>query len=103
MLGEWLTDEEPFRIVYLSGLIRDPYGKKMSKTKGNVIDPLEVMDEIGADALRFALVNGAAPGADQRLGAVASRRCPQLRQQALERGPLRPRRQARRAARRRWP
>ncbi len=68
MLGEWLTDEEPFRVVYLSGLIRDPYGKKMSKTKGNVIDPLEVMDEIGADALRFALVNGAAPGADQRLG-----------------------------------
>jgi valyl-tRNA synthetase len=68
MLGEWLTDEEPFRVVYLSGLIRDPYGKKMSKTKGNVIDPLLVMDEIGADALRFALINGAAPGADQRLG-----------------------------------
>jgi valyl-tRNA synthetase len=69
MLGEWLTDEAPFSVVYLSGLIRDPYGKKMSKTKGNVIDPLEVMDEIGADALRFALVNGAAPGADQRLSA----------------------------------
>ncbi len=68
MLGEWLTDEEPFRVVYLSGLIRDPYGKKMSKTKGNVIDPLVVMDEIGADALRFAIVSGAAPGADQRLG-----------------------------------
>ena len=68
MLGEWLTDEEPFKVVYLSGLIRDPYGKKMSKTKGNVIDPLQIMDEIGADALRFALVNGAAPGADQRLG-----------------------------------
>ncbi len=68
MLGEWLTDEEPFRVVYLSGLIRDPYGKKMSKTKGNVIDPLGIVDEIGADALRFALINGAAPGADQRLG-----------------------------------
>jgi valyl-tRNA synthetase len=54
--------------VYLSGLIRDPYGKKMSKTKGNVIDPLQIMDEIGADALRFALINGAAAGADQRLG-----------------------------------
>jgi len=67
MLGEWLMNEEPFRVVYLSGLIRDPYGKKMSKTKGNVIDPLEVMDEIGADALRFALVNGSAPGADLRL------------------------------------
>jgi valyl-tRNA synthetase len=68
MLGEWLTGQEPFSVVYLSGLIRDPYGKKMSKTKGNVIDPLVVMDEIGADALRFALINGAAPGADQRLG-----------------------------------
>ena len=67
MLGEWLTDEAPFSTVYLSGLIRDPYGKKMSKTKGNVIDPLQVMDEIGADALRFALVNAAAPGADVRV------------------------------------
>jgi valyl-tRNA synthetase len=68
MLGEWLTGQEPFSVVYLSGLIRDPYGKKMSKTKGNVIDPLQIMDDIGADALRFALVSGAAPGADQRLG-----------------------------------
>ena len=68
MLGEWLTGREPFATVYLSGLIRDPYGRKMSKTKGNVIDPLGVVDEIGADALRFALVNGIAPGADQRLG-----------------------------------
>jgi len=67
MFGEWLMHEEPFKVVYLSGLIRDPYGKKMSKTKGNVIDPLEVMDDIGADALRFALVNGSAPGADLRL------------------------------------
>jgi valyl-tRNA synthetase len=67
MLGEWLTGQEPFSVVYLSGLVRDPYGKKMSKTKGNVIDPLGIMDEIGADALRFALVSGAAPGADQRL------------------------------------
>jgi valyl-tRNA synthetase len=67
MFGEWLMNEEPFRVVYLSGLIRDPYGKKMGKTKGNVIDPLEVIDEIGSDALRFALVNGAAPGSDLRL------------------------------------
>ena len=69
MMGEWLTGEAPFSVIYMSGLIRDPYGKKMSKTRGNVIDPLQVMDEIGADALRFALINGAAPGADQRLGA----------------------------------
>jgi valyl-tRNA synthetase len=69
MLGEWLTDREPFSVVYLSGLIRDPYGRKMSKTKGNVIDPLAIMDEIGADALRFAIVRGAGPGADLSLGA----------------------------------
>ena len=68
MLGEWIMGEAPFRIVYLSGLIRDPYGQKMSKTKGNVIDPLAVIDELGADALRFAVVNGVAPGADTRLG-----------------------------------
>jgi valyl-tRNA synthetase len=67
MLGEWLTDREPFSIVYLSGLIRDPYGKKMSKTRGNVVDPLGVIDDIGADALRFALLNGSAPGADIKL------------------------------------
>jgi valyl-tRNA synthetase len=68
MLGLHLTDTEPFHTVYLSGLIRDPYGKKMSKTTGNVVDPLEVIDESGADALRFALIHGAAPGTDQRFG-----------------------------------
>ena len=47
MLGEWLTGEEPFRTVYLHGMVRDPYGGKMSKTKGNVVDPLAVIDEIG--------------------------------------------------------
>ncbi len=68
MLGEWLMGEAPFRYVYLSGLIRDPYGQKMSKTRGNVIDPLAVIRELGADALRFAVVNGVGPGADTRLG-----------------------------------
>jgi len=68
MLGEWLTARKPFETVLLSGLLRDPYGKKMSKTKGNVIDPLGVIDELGADALRFALVHGSGPGSDQRLG-----------------------------------
>jgi valyl-tRNA synthetase len=67
MLGLFLTDVEPFQTVYLSGMIRDPIGQKMSKTKGNVVDPLETLDEIGADALRFALVIGTAPGSDQRL------------------------------------
>ena len=69
MLGIHLTGEAPFHTVYLSGLIRDPYGQKMSKTKGNSVDPLETIEEVGADALRFALVNGAAPGNDARLGA----------------------------------
>jgi valyl-tRNA synthetase len=68
MLGEWLTGREPFSAVYLHGMVRDPQGAKMSKTKGTGIDPLSVMDEVGADALRFALINGTAPGADQRLG-----------------------------------
>ncbi len=68
MLGLQLTDVEPFHTVYLSGLIRDPEGQKMSKTKGNVVDPLGVIDESGADALRFALIHGATPGNDQRFG-----------------------------------
>ena len=67
MLGLFCTDVEPFNTVYLSGMIRDPYGQKMSKTKGNVVDPLEKIDEIGADALRFAIVNSSAPGSDLRL------------------------------------
>jgi valyl-tRNA synthetase len=68
MLGLHLTDQAPFHTVYLSGLIRDPAGQKMSKTKGNVVDPLGVVDETGADALRFALIHGATPGQDQRFG-----------------------------------
>jgi valyl-tRNA synthetase len=70
MLGLHLTDTEPFHTIYLSGLIRDPEGKKMSKTKGNVVDPLGVIDETGADALRFALIHGTTPGQDQRFGPV---------------------------------
>ena len=69
MLGIHLLGEAPFHTVYLSGLIRDPYGKKMSKTTGNSVDPLETIEEVGADALRFALINGTAPGNDSRLGA----------------------------------
>ncbi len=68
MLGLHLTDQEPFHIVYLSGLIRDERGQRMSKTKGNVVDPLVVMDEAGADALRFAVIHGATPGQDQKFG-----------------------------------
>ncbi len=69
MLGIHLMGDAPFETVYLSGLVRDPYGQKMSKTKGNVVDPLEAIDESGADALRFALIHGAAPGNDQKFNA----------------------------------
>ncbi|HEU4673901.1 MAG TPA: valine--tRNA ligase [Candidatus Limnocylindrales bacterium] len=67
MLGIHLTGREPFHTVYLSGLVRDPLGQKMSKTKGNVVDPLQTIDDYGADALRFALIDGTAPGNDLRL------------------------------------
>jgi len=68
MLGLELTATEPFHTIALSGLIRLPGGAKMSKTKGNVIDPLAVIEEAGADALRFALIHGATAGQDQRFG-----------------------------------
>jgi len=68
MLGLHMTDREPFHTVFLSGLVRDAQGQRMSKTKGNVVDPLAVMEESGADALRFALIHGATPGLDQKFG-----------------------------------
>ncbi|HEX2883658.1 MAG TPA: valine--tRNA ligase [Candidatus Limnocylindria bacterium] len=67
MLGLFCTDAEPFHTVYLHGMIRAEGGAKMSKTKGNTVDPLGMVDEIGADGLRFALVSGSAPGSDARL------------------------------------
>ena len=67
MLGIFCTGVEPFHTVYLHGLVRADGGVKMSKTKGNTADPLDVIEEIGADALRFALTVGTTPGADQRL------------------------------------
>jgi valyl-tRNA synthetase len=54
----------PFRQLYLHGIVRDPHGIKMSKTRGNVIDPLEIIEKYGTDALRFALIVAAAPGTD---------------------------------------
>jgi valyl-tRNA synthetase len=66
MLGIFLADDVPFSKVYLHGLVKDPYGKRMAKTKGNVVDPLEAINAAGADALRFALLNGTSPGNDQK-------------------------------------
>jgi valyl-tRNA synthetase len=64
MMGLEFTDKPPFHTVYLHGLIRDEQGKKMSKTYGNSIDPLVVMDDLGTDALRFTLLVGSKPGND---------------------------------------
>jgi valyl-tRNA synthetase len=67
MDGLEFTGQAPFHTVYLHGLIRDEHGQKMSKTKGNVIDPLVVMNEMGTDALRFTMLVGATPGNDMNL------------------------------------
>ncbi len=67
MMGLEDTSDIPFRTVYLHGLIRDEKGEKMSKTRGNVVNPVEAMERYGTDALRFALVTGTSPGNDSRL------------------------------------
>jgi len=64
MLGLECTGDVPFREVHLHGLVRDPERQKMSKTKGNVVDPLELIDRFGTDAVRIALLLSAATGAD---------------------------------------
>ncbi len=67
MMGIHFMGEIPFKDVYLHALVRDKHGKKMSKSKGNVMDPLEVMDKYGTDALRFTMAAFAAQGRDIRL------------------------------------
>ena len=64
MMGLKLMGDVPFREVYITGLVRDPAGQKMSKTRGNVIDPLDLIERHGADALRFTMAAMATPGAD---------------------------------------
>ena len=66
MLGIENTGKPPFNTVYLHGLIRDGSGAKMSKTRGNTMDPLDLVEKYGTDALRFALTTGTAPGNDLR-------------------------------------
>jgi valyl-tRNA synthetase len=67
MMGLEFTGQVPFHTVYLHGLVRDEHGVKMSKTKGNVIDPLDAAGTYGTDALRFTLVTGSTPGQDMNL------------------------------------
>jgi valyl-tRNA synthetase len=64
MMGLHLLDEVPFRVIFNHGMVRDEHGKKMSKSFGNVIDPLTLIDRYGADALRFGLLRASAPGTD---------------------------------------
>lgn len=76
MTGSLFTNDVPFHTVYLHGLVRDEHGRKMSKTTGNVVDPLQVIDEYGTDALRFTLLTSGTPGNDLNLSLdkVASNR-----------------------------
>ncbi|MEA3337456.1 MAG: valine--tRNA ligase [Chloroflexota bacterium] len=67
MQGLMYTNDIPFHTVYLHGLVRDAQGRKMSKTYNNVINPIEVMDNYGADALRLTLLTGSTPGNDMNL------------------------------------
>jgi valyl-tRNA synthetase len=64
MMGIHIMGEEPFHTVFIHGIVRDEKGAKMSKSKGNVVDPLDLMDEYGADALRFTMASLATPGRD---------------------------------------
>eukprot|EP01024_Parvocaulis_polyphysoides_P068816 TRINITY_DN83_c1_g2_i1.p1 TRINITY_DN83_c1_g2~~TRINITY_DN83_c1_g2_i1.p1 ORF type:complete len:441 (-),score=51.61 TRINITY_DN83_c1_g2_i1:187-1509(-) len=67
MMGLFLTNQPPFSVVYLHGLVRDENNQKMSKSKGNVIDPIDTVEQYGTDALRFTLATGTAPGEDLKL------------------------------------
>jgi len=67
MMGLENTGDVPFRTVYLHGLIRDEKGEKMSKSRGNVVDPVGIIEKYGTDALRFALCTGNSPGNDMKL------------------------------------
>ena len=67
MMGLYFMKEVPFEKVYVHALVRDEKGQKMSKSKGNVIDPLTIINDFGADALRFTLISMSSPGRDVKL------------------------------------
>ncbi|HKU19128.1 MAG TPA: valine--tRNA ligase [Candidatus Saccharimonadales bacterium] len=68
MLGLYITGEVPFKTVYLHGLILDEHGQKMSKSKGNVVNPMEIIDQYGSDALRLGVITGQTAGNNQPFG-----------------------------------
>jgi valyl-tRNA synthetase len=68
MLGLYVTGDIPFKTVYLHGLILDEHGQKMSKSKGNVINPMEIVDEYGSDAMRMGIITGQSAGNNQPFG-----------------------------------
>ncbi len=70
MMGLHVMGEVPFRTVYIHGLVRDERGQKMSKSRGNVLDPLDLSERYGTDALRFAIASLTGPGRDVKLGAA---------------------------------
>lgn len=65
ILGNFITNEQPFKTVYFHGMILDPKGAKMSKSKGNVVSPMQIADKYGVDALRMGMLTGTAPGSNQ--------------------------------------
>ena len=67
MLGLYATGQPPFELVYINGLVRDAQGQKISKSKGNVVDPIDMVEKYGADALRMGLIIGTAPGSDTNI------------------------------------
>ena len=82
------TKKPPFHTVFIHGLVRDDKGRKMSKSLGNGIDPLEIAEKYGADALRFNLITGNSPGNDMRFYTERCEAMRELCQQDLERQPL---------------
>ena len=88
MMGLHFMKEVPFHDVYIHRLVRDASGAKMSKSKGNVVDPLGVIDEYGADALRFTLARDVGARPRHQARAAGRREQPQFRDQAVERRAL---------------
>ncbi len=68
LMSMYLVDEIPFKTVYLHGMVRDEKGRKMSKSLGNIVDPITLVDKFGTDALRMAMIVGVGPGSDSNLG-----------------------------------